>query len=69
MLIHDETIDGEGRQPGWREWLTAAGVSDVDSERGPRFNNAVLAVRRRSTARAWRWPCVRWSRPIWLPGG
>ena len=44
VLIHDETIDGEGRQPGWREWLTAAGVNDVDSERGPRFNNAVLAV-------------------------
>ncbi len=44
VLIHDETIDGEGRQPGWREWLTAAGVSGVDSERGPRFNNAVLAV-------------------------
>lgn len=44
VLIHDETIDTEGRQPGWREWLAAAGVSSVDSERGPRFGNAVLAV-------------------------
>jgi LysR family glycine cleavage system transcriptional activator len=44
ILIHDETIDGEDRQPGWREWLSAAGVSGVDCERGPRFNNAVLAV-------------------------
>lgn len=44
VLIHDETVDAEGRQPGWREWLVAAGVSGVDSERGPRFGNAVLAV-------------------------
>lgn len=44
VLIHDETIDDAGRHPGWREWLATAGVSGVDSERGPRFSNAVLAV-------------------------
>lgn len=44
VLIHDETIDDAGRHPGWREWLAAAGVNGVDSERGPRFSNAVLAV-------------------------
>lgn len=44
VLIHDETIDDEDRQPGWREWLAGAGVTTVDAERGPRFSNAVLAV-------------------------
>jgi len=44
VLIHDETIDAEGRQPGWREWLSSAGVQTVDADRGPRFSNAVLAV-------------------------
>lgn len=44
VLIHDETIDDAGRHPGWQEWLAAAGAKGVDSERGPRFSNAVLAV-------------------------
>lgn len=44
VLIHDETIDDEGIQPGWREWLACAGVTTVDAGRGPRFSNAVLAV-------------------------
>jgi len=44
VLIHDETVDVEGRQPNWREWLNQAGVSGVDAERGPHFSNAVLAV-------------------------
>ena len=44
VLIHDETIDDEGIQPGWREWLACAGVATVDAGRGPRFSNAVLAV-------------------------
>lgn len=44
VLIHDETIDDEERQPGWREWLASAGVTTVDAGRGPRFSNAVLAV-------------------------
>lgn len=44
VLIHDETVDVEGRQPNWREWLSQAGVRGVDAERGPHFSNAVLAV-------------------------
>jgi len=44
VLIHDETIGDEEGQPGWHEWLSCAGVSNVDAERGPRFSNAVLAV-------------------------
>jgi LysR family glycine cleavage system transcriptional activator len=44
VLIHDETIDDEEKQPNWKEWLRMAGVTDVDARRGPRFSNAVLAV-------------------------
>lgn len=44
VLIHDETVDVEERQPNWQEWLTQAGVRGVDAERGPHFSNAVLAV-------------------------
>jgi LysR family transcriptional regulator, glycine cleavage system transcriptional activator len=43
VLIHDETTDGEERQPNWREWLKLAGVN-LDAGRGPRFSNAVMAV-------------------------
>ncbi|WP_153130926.1 transcriptional regulator GcvA [Dechloromonas hortensis] len=44
VLIHDETIEDEERQPSWREWLASAGVRGVDAQRGPRFSNALLAV-------------------------
>lgn len=44
VLIHDETIEDEERQPSWQEWLAQAGVSGIDAQRGPHFSNAVLAV-------------------------
>lgn len=44
VLIHDETINDEERQPGWREWLVNAGLDGINAERGPRFSNALLAV-------------------------
>lgn len=44
VLIHDETILDEEKQPSWAEWLRAAGVVGVDARRGPRFSNTVLAV-------------------------
>ncbi|NOK18417.1 transcriptional regulator GcvA [Corallococcus carmarthensis] len=37
-LIHDSPKDG------WRRWLDAAGVTGVDAERGPVFNDAGLAL-------------------------
>ncbi len=43
-LIHDETIRDEGRQPNWAGWMRAAGVTGIDTRRGPRFSNAELAV-------------------------
>ena len=43
-LIHDETLNVEELQPGWQEWFRLAGVSNVETRRGLRFSNAVLAV-------------------------
>jgi LysR family glycine cleavage system transcriptional activator len=42
VLLHDDT-DYAGR-PEWRAWLAAAGVSGIDATRGPRFNQAALAI-------------------------
>jgi LysR family glycine cleavage system transcriptional activator len=44
VLIHDETIDDDARQPNWARWLKAAGIADIDAGRGPRYSNAVLAL-------------------------
>ena len=43
-LIHDDTLGDERHEAGWKQWLAAAGVSDVDATRGPRFANAALAL-------------------------
>ena len=42
VLLHDDT-DYAGR-PEWRAWLAAASVSGIDATRGPRFNQAALAI-------------------------
>lgn len=43
-LIHDAAIDFDPGFPGWRTWLAAQGVVDVDASRGLRFNSTVLAI-------------------------
>jgi LysR family glycine cleavage system transcriptional activator len=43
ILIHDESIPAVEQRPSWHEWLKLAGVSGMDSDRGPRFSNAILA--------------------------
>ncbi|MDP3538858.1 MAG: transcriptional regulator GcvA [Azonexus sp.] len=43
ILIHDESIPAAEQRPSWHEWLKLAGVSGMDTERGPRFSNAILA--------------------------
>ncbi|MEM9147401.1 MAG: transcriptional regulator GcvA [Pseudomonadota bacterium] len=40
-LLH---IDWKAAEPSWRMWLLAAGVSDVDAARGPRFTMESMAV-------------------------
>ncbi len=41
-LLHDDT--GYEDQPGWGDWLAAAGVESVDPRRGLRFNHVSLAL-------------------------
>ena len=41
-LLHDDT--GYAGRPEWPAWLAAAGVSGIDAARGPRFNQAALAL-------------------------
>lgn len=43
ILIHDESIPVVEKRPSWDEWLKLAGVSNMDTERGPRFSNSILA--------------------------
>ena len=43
LLLHDETGDLYDGVPFWEVWLKAAGVTDVDLNRGPHFSHAVLA--------------------------
>ncbi|QRM19876.1 transcriptional regulator GcvA [Dechloromonas sp. TW-R-39-2] len=43
-LIHDESIPLVDMRPSWDEWLKLADVSGVDSERGPRFSNSLMAL-------------------------
>jgi len=44
ILIHDESIPDVEKRPNWDEWLKLAGVSGIDTERGPRFSNSILAL-------------------------
>lgn len=43
ILIHDESIPVAEQRPSWHEWFKLAGVNGMDTERGPRFSNAILA--------------------------
>lgn len=43
-LIHDDSTRGDESCPDWAMWLRAAGVTQIDAARGPRFNQASLAI-------------------------
>ena len=43
-LIHDETTTLDPRGPDWEMWLRAAGVTDIDTSHGLRFNQVALAL-------------------------
>ncbi len=43
-LLHVEWKMESEAAPSWRMWLRAAGVSDVDPEKGPRFSMESMAV-------------------------
>jgi LysR family glycine cleavage system transcriptional activator len=40
-LLH---VDWKDAEPGWRMWLLAAGLQDIDPTRGPRFTMESMAV-------------------------
>lgn len=39
VLLHDDSLQFEAVAPDWPMWLEAAGVSNVDASRGPRFSH------------------------------
>lgn len=43
-LIHDDSSIADESCPDWPMWLKAAGVTNVDASRGPRFNQSNLAI-------------------------
>ncbi len=43
-LIHDDTVRHARQWISWDAWLQAAGVTGIDTSRGPRFTNPALAV-------------------------
>ncbi|HTD89523.1 MAG TPA: transcriptional regulator GcvA [Burkholderiales bacterium] len=43
LLLHDDTGQLYDNDPFWAQWLKAAGVSDVETNKGPHFSHAVLA--------------------------
>jgi LysR family transcriptional regulator, glycine cleavage system transcriptional activator len=43
-LLHVYWKMADDKAPSWRMWLKAAGITDVDPERGPRFNVDSLVV-------------------------
>ncbi|MFO0994031.1 MAG: transcriptional regulator GcvA [Hyphomicrobiales bacterium] len=43
-LLHDDSPDNDPSCPDWSMWLKAAGASEIDASRGPRFNQASLVI-------------------------
>ena len=44
ILLHDESSDADPSCPDWTSWLAARGVSRMDGQRGPRFNQSALVI-------------------------
>lgn len=43
-LLHDGSPDKDESCPTWPMWLKAAGVADIDGQRGPKFNQSSLVI-------------------------
>lgn len=43
-LIHDDTVRHARQWISWGAWLTAAGVTGIDTSQGPRFTYSALAI-------------------------
>ena len=44
VLLHDDTLEHAQEHAGWEMWLAAAGVNEVDPNRGSHFSHASLAL-------------------------
>jgi LysR family glycine cleavage system transcriptional activator len=44
VLLHDSAVSQNSDAPSWRNWLKAAGVTDVAPDRGPAFSDTALAL-------------------------
>ena len=43
-LIHDDSLAGRAKVPGWSDWFAAAGLPSIEISRGLRFNSADHAL-------------------------
>ncbi|MFZ5789102.1 MAG: transcriptional regulator GcvA [Pseudomonadota bacterium] len=43
-LLHDDSSDQHKAFPGWKMWLKAAGIEEVDWRKGPHFDHSSLAI-------------------------
>lgn len=43
-LLHDDTVYEGTARPSWDDWLEAANVRGLDTQRGPHFSDASLAL-------------------------
>lgn len=43
-LLHDDSPDQDETCPDWKSWLKAAGIEDVDAQRGSRFNQSIFVL-------------------------
>lgn len=43
-LLHDDSPDQDETCPDWKSWLKAAGIRDIDTQRGSRFNQSIFAL-------------------------
>src|SRR5206468_4718272 len=44
VLLHDSAVSQDNDAPNWRNWLKAAGVSEVAPDRGPAYSDTALAL-------------------------
>jgi LysR family transcriptional regulator, glycine cleavage system transcriptional activator len=44
VLLHEEDQPGIPNLTGWRQWLTAAGATGVDPDRGPRCSHTFMTL-------------------------
>jgi LysR family glycine cleavage system transcriptional activator len=43
-LLHDDIMKLDGHLPGWKLWLDAAGVANVDPSKGRRFGQSNMSI-------------------------